>query len=610
MSVENHNQEANKSSRRTSSARERQMKRRERRHAMATLRDEGLSQLPNIPVGRSVTSSAGQIGLRLRDLLWYLRYRTPALKILAGTVVCLVILFAGSLLFSDKISPGVYALDMPLSGLTAEEAEARLLAYWNQELQIQMRMNETDVARMTPTDLGLTLDAAAMVEEARTAGLSGIPFAIGITPVINVDNGLAQQNLLELYDEFYIPPFEAGYSWNDGVVEGLPGTASQELDIALSLERLAQTPQIVVQNQRFDVSTLSNPPQVSDPAPYLDAATRFLNQDFQIVGYDALRNVDMPWQTTREEMARWLVADVNGLGLRMNTFEGFVDALNDRLNTEDNPRYLDVREAAQSVEQAILNSDEQAFLRVRYLPTNYTIASGDNGTRIGRKTGLPFGLIENVNPGVEWTALSIGQEIRLPSYDEVLPETPVPNKRIVVDLDALWLVAYENDEIVFNWPISSGQNEAPTSPGIFQILLHEEVAYGSSFSLCAGGTNQCAQWEMDWFMGIYEVIPGLMNGFHGNVLLPNGALLGGGGSTQRYSTFGCVMSDNEQAEALYRWADQGTMVELISSDFAPVSVLGQEAQDYIRSAAALHQLHDAPFSIASDYMQTATDIDT
>jgi hypothetical protein len=36
-------------------------------------------------------------------------------------------------------------------------------------------------------------------------------------------------------------------------------------------------------------------------------------------------------------------------------------------------------------------------------------------------------------------------------------------------------------------------------------------------------------------------------------------------------TFGCVMSEKSQAEQLYRWAEQGTVVEIISSEFAPVS---------------------------------------
>ena len=66
------------------------------------------------------------------------------------------------------------------------------------------------------------------------------------------------------------------------------------------------------------------------------------------------------------------------------------------------------------------------------------------------------------------------------------------------------------------------------------------------------------------------MIPGLVNGFHGAVILPDGTYLNGNRVGTPY-TFGCVMSENSQAEQLYRWAEQGTVVEIISSEFAPVS---------------------------------------
>lgn len=67
---------------------------------------------------------------------------------------------------------------------------------------------------------------------------------------------------------------------------------------------------------------------------------------------------------------------------------------------------------------------------------------------------------------------------------------------------------------------------------------------------------------------------GLVNGFHGAVLLPNGAYLGGGNVGTPY-TLGCVMSDNDNARRLYEWADEGTIVEIISSEFQPQSDLGR-----------------------------------
>ena len=152
----------------------------------------------------------------------------------------------------------------------------------------------------------------------------------------------------------------------------------------------------------------------------------------------------------------------------------------------------------------------------------------------------------------------------------------LPPKRIIVNLDTQMLVAYDNGEEIFRWYISSGVSNAPTSPGVYQILNHDERAYGSSNTLCDSAGIVCGQWEMNWFMGIYEVIPGLVNGFHGAVLLPNGNYLGGGNVGAPY-TFGCVMSSDENARMLYEWADVGTIVEIISWEFPPQSDLGRLA---------------------------------
>ena len=41
------------------------------------------------------------------------------------------------------------------------------------------------------------------------------------------------------------------------------------------------------------------------------------------------------------------------------------------------------------------------------------------------------------------------------------------------------------------------------------------------------------------------------------------------------------MSDDEQAEQLYEWAETGIVVELIAADFPPESELGRQALNFI-----------------------------
>jgi lipoprotein-anchoring transpeptidase ErfK/SrfK len=312
----------------------------------------------------------------------------------------------------------------------------------------------------------------------------------------------------------------------------------------------------------------------------------FINSGVTIIGYDPFTDQEQQWQTTQEEMARWLIAGPNGLSVRESGFERFTNGVNNLLNAEEKPRYLNEDTVRAALVEAIEAGESTIYARVNYLPFVHTIESGETGFSIGRSTGLPFRLISDANPSVDWNSLVIGQEIIIPSRDTVIPIDPNPEsgKRIIVDLDRLFLVAYQDDEVIFSWAVSSGMSQAPTSPGIYQILDKTDVAYGSSFSLC--GNNGCGQWQMDYFMSVYEVAPGLTNGFHGAVLLPNGRYLDGG-SAQVRSTFGCVMSDNEQARQLYEWADVGTMVEMVSREFPPESDAAKNAIEYIDRAYAL-----------------------
>jgi lipoprotein-anchoring transpeptidase ErfK/SrfK len=270
----------------------------------------------------------------------------------------------------------------------------------------------------------------------------------------------------------------------------------------------------------------------------------------------------------------WLEVSKKGLDLREEAFSPFLQAQNANLHVVEADRYLDPAETTQAMRQAIANQENAVALRIRYHPATYTVVAGDTGYRIARKTGIPFYLIQDANPGFDLSVLSPGDAIHLPSRDVTVPMPPLNNKRIIVNLDTQYLIAYENGQVMFSWPISSGIEQAPTSPGVFQILSHEPLAYGSSYTLC--GDTGCGQWEMQWFMGIYEVTPGLVNGFHGAVLLPNGAYLGGGNVGAPF-TLGCIMSRNENAQKLYEWADEGTIVEIISSEFPPQSDVGRAA---------------------------------
>lgn len=506
--------------------------------------------------------------------------RSPMIKLAGLAVLAVFIFFVGSYVFGGRIFPNVYALDIPLGDLTLEEAEAAILAAWEDDVHIDLTVDGELVMQATAGQLGLSIDAAAMANHAKSVGLSGMPLGVTIRPVASVDYAKAQALLLNLTEAIYVLPYEAGYEWSGSELVALPGRAGRHLDIALSLEQLMQDPASVILNHQFELQVSDLVPRVMDSSPFLEEANAFLREGIHLQGFDPYLHEIKSWRIDPRTAAGWLAADTNGLAVRRDTFTAYIQSINQDLVAGEPRRYIDELPAREKMQEALDANNPHVVLRIHHLPKPYIVERKDNGFLIGRKHGLPFELISVANPSIDWSLLTVGQQIQIPSREELVPLDPIPNKRIVVDLESQWLVAFEDDKIIFSWAISSGREDSSTYPGVYQILNHSAKAYGSSWSLCNELGTNCGQWEMSWFMSIYAIIPGLMNGFHGAVLLPNGGYLGGGGVYEP-TTFGCVMSLDENAKRLYDWAEDGTIVEVLSEDFEPESVLGRLALEYI-----------------------------
>jgi LysM repeat protein len=549
--------------RRPNRARERQMAR-QRRSGMTT----SIGIRPHLPAGN------GHIGLMLRDVLWYIIHTPQILMGIAGLFGVLFLLFIATHALAGRIFPNVWAVGVPLGDMTVENATAALNDAWDNHTLIQLADGDRHW-QVSPADFGLKLDAEKTVESARSVGMAGIPLGYNVPPVVSLDFSTAQNYLLNLTSATDIAPVNAGYAWQDGQLNGVAGTDGRMLDIPRLMEKLMADPVQIAMTQHIDLLMTVIKPEVDDPKPLLQDAQTVASQPFTINGYDPFTNQTIAWSTTRDVLVSWLEAGQDGLTLRDSTFSVFLNAQNQSLNTspDQQQRYLDEREIKDHITTAMQAHATSVDIRIRYRPTTYEVQPHDTMSRIARRTGIPLYLLAEANPNLDVNTVSIGQIIQLPTRDVTLPDDPVPSKRIVVDLDKQTLTAFENGQEKFNWLVSSGISTAPTSPGIFQILTHDDVAYGSSYTLCDSNLN-CGQWEMYNFMGIYQVVPGLMNGLHGAVLLPNGTYLGGGSVGSPY-TFGCIMSQADNGKALYEWADIGTVVEIISSEFAPQSDLGQ-----------------------------------
>ena len=498
-------------------------------------------------------------------------------------VAALVIFFVHYTV-NGRVYPGVHSLGRDLSSRGRTGVADVLEAGWSEQTPLKIYLDKQLIAEVTPAQLGMQLDTAATYAKARRVGLAGIPFGFALTPVIIVtgnDYLTAQQYLLDFKQQVDIPPANASYRYVNGEVQPMPGQEGRALDIMSALTTLSEDPERVWRRGELRLESAILPPAVSDPLPQLAQAKSIISSGIELVGYDPYTNETTTFSAGPTDVANWLEAGPTNLQLHATRFRAMVATINtEQLLRDANARFLDANYAYRKVNDALARNETRITLRINYRPTIYTVEAGDTAFDISRKTGLPYGLIAEANPGRNLNMLFVGEAIQLPTRDITLPNDVVSHKRIIVDLDMQHLIAYENGDVIFDWGISSGMESDPTLPGVFQILSHTEIANGSSFRLC--NDEQCGSWEMHYFMGIYEVRPGLMNGFHGAVLLPNGLYLNGN-EVNEPSTLGCLMSGNENAEKLYHWAQQGTIVEIIGGDYLPQSDLARHAQKLINN---------------------------
>ncbi len=522
--------------------------------------------------------------LMLADAAFYLR---RSLLLRAGFLMPFIaafVIFLAHYTVGGRVYPGVHSLGQHLGGRGQAAVGDALETAWAEQAPLQIYLDNQPIAEATPAQLGMRLDTAATYTQARRVGLAGIPFGFALTPVITVEGNnylAAQQYLLNFKQQVDIPPANASYRYVNGEVQPVPGQNGRALDIMSALAALSEDPARIWRRGELRLESAVLPPAVSDPLPLLAQAKSVITRGIELVGYDPYTNETTNFSAGPADVANWLEAGPTNLQLQANHFRAMISTINTKqLLRNSNARFLDANYAYRKVNDALARNETRITLRINYRPSIYTVEKGDTTYDIARKNGIPYGLIAEANPGRNLNMLFIGEEIQLPTRDITLPNDVVSHKRIIVDLDMQHLIAYENGEVIFDWGISSGMESDPTLPGVFQILSHTEVANGSSFRLC--NDEQCGSWEMHYFMGIYEVRPGLMNGFHGAVLLPNGLYLNGN-DVNEPSTLGCVMSGNENAEQLYQWAQQGTIVEIIGDDYLPQSDLARHAQTLINN---------------------------
>ncbi|MBN1581299.1 MAG: L,D-transpeptidase family protein [Anaerolineae bacterium] len=492
------------------------------------------------------------------------RWREQGINVaLIGLALLFLLALAGFVVYhSDLILPGVEAVGVDLGGMLRSKAAAALQEAWQQKT-IAMRAGEATWT-VAPSALGIELDVQAMVaaayQQSRTwAGIRRWVRGgerIALSPVLHVDALRVERSLRQIAPELAVAPQDATVRVAGGGIEAVPAVPGQELDVAATTAWLELSAHQVVVQGVLDLRIRSLPPGVTDVSVLIEQGNQWLSHTLSVRAYDPIRDESLEWAVAPEEWIPWLSLRIDresASGLAWTLSEALVrEALQARAMELGDTRYLDVDQVIVSIERAIADDSWAVRTRIYHTPRLHVVQFGETLSSIARDYGMPYPWLEEANPGVKNT-LSVGQVLTIPSPDALLPLPVVENKRIVVSISRQVMWAYQDGAARWMWPISTGIASSPTSPGVFQIQSHEENAYAASWDL----------W-MPYFMGIYRPVPAsnFMNGFHG-FPTRDGATLLWTGNLGAPVTFGCILVETGNAAALYAWAEEGVIVEIL-----------------------------------------------
>ena len=460
--------------------------------------------------------------------------------------------------FSDWIFPQVKVMDAAVGGMTQSEASVVLEDSWSQQSIILYTGSEE--LGIAPAEIGVYLDVNETVADAYDFGRSAQSWlALGqtrstrIQPSIYWDTAVTEPAIQRLKQQLDQPATDAYVNIENGRAVAMPAIAGRSLDVATTLHQW-QTIETLPANGRLPLHVQQIQPTITDVSDLLARANRLLETTFVVDAYDPVKNETINWELSAAIWGEWLSLQPSPKSLLQ--FEWVLDEqlasayFAEQTDLLGNGRFVDVGEVTTSLKQAIDSEQNNISVRIYHHPTQHIVQTGESLASIGYDYGIPYPWLQQANPNV--SALSVGQAINIPSSDDLLPYPIVRNKRILINISQQKTWVYENDQLIWEWPISTGIASSPTAPGVFQIQTHVENAYAANWNL----------W-MPNFMGIYRPVPtsDFMNGFHGFPTRDGANLLW----TQNLGspvTYGCILLSNENAATLFEWAEEGVVVEI------------------------------------------------
>lgn len=488
----------------------------------------------------------------------------------AMAAIVLIVVVAGVMLFGwysffqtgSLILPGVWAGETDLGGLTLEEAAVVLHSQWNMQHKITVD-NGLESWSVQPVDIGLSLDALQTARGAYEYGhgqstlaemamlLASFFNGYPVEPAVDLNLDSTRVWLDNMNDTIKQDPVDARLIWDGQNFVPVPAALGYQLDIEKAIVNIQSDPAAIFLGGYYYLPMIPLIPAINDLSETVSAAEQIISIPATFPVYDALIDQYTQFTIPREVLASWVLISQNDEGPTVSFDEQRISAyLAGEAGQLEGGRFIDGGKYSNAIMQA-LEDQTSITITASHPATTYQVNKGDTLLKIAWQVGMPFWKLIQANPDIDMNALNAGQELIVPSKDEMIPLPIVPHKRIKLSISKQRLWVYENGELLAKHVISTGIDRSPTQPGIFQVQTHEKSAYASVWDL-----------TMPHFLGVYEAWPGFMNGIHGLPTLSNGQRLWGS-ILGRPASYGCIILDLKPAKDLYNWAEDGVVVEIV-----------------------------------------------
>ncbi len=461
--------------------------------------------------------------------------------------------------YSGAIAPDVYVGDTAIGGLTIDQAAAKLNQDWNEKRMLTVSDGQRSW-QARPIFFGLWLDPNVTAQEAFRIDRSGNILndlsgllnkqRVAVTPAVVFVPERAQTQLEGWAGQINQPAQDAVLRLEGGQVVVAPGQNGTNLDVTATLAALAADPVGVMQRGSFQLDFTPVAPRVGDVSAAAAQAEQMLTRPLHILAYDPISGERIAWDVPRETIAGWLRITQSESGPQVTLEENQVLPYLTEWEKGLAPQRSILAMPDMTAVSAAWDSGKPLELVLKYAPTTYVVQAGDTLLRIGWKVGMPYWHIQKANPGVSDGTLSAGQQLVIPSLNELLPLPIVVDKRIVISISDQRMRTYQDGALLNEYVISTGIPSSPTQPGVYQIQSHIENAYASNWNL----------WMPD-FLGIYEAVPGFWNGIHGLPMLSSGVRLWAN-VLGRPASYGCIILNLQNASTVYNWAQDGVVVQI------------------------------------------------